>query len=122
MYSSVSWASGALIFTGVSAGCLGFVIFATSRQSLSGLRTLVGGAEPPARPSRTDRLLGKLVLFVVFLGVTTLIILLFTFARFYQAPGARNATTVSPTTGEAVDWAALCEANDAAALAALGLS
>ena len=69
----------------------------------------------------TIRLLGKVTLFVIFLGVTTLIIMLFTFAQFYAAGSARNATTVDAT-GELIDWQALCDANDEAALAALGLS
>ena len=42
---------GALIFTLICTGCLGFVIFFTGKQSLSGLRRVVRCAEPAAVPA-----------------------------------------------------------------------
>lgn len=81
-------------------------------------------------------LLGKLLLFAIFLLVTLLIILLFTFTPFYAAGGTRNTTALrvsdvtyssaAPASREAgsVEWLALCDDYDSnvAALAALGLS
>ena len=131
------WQSGALVFSAIAVSCLGFVIFVTSKQPLSGLRQVVGGGPPPpARPTRADALLGKLLLFAIFLLVTLLIILLFAFTPFYAAGGSRNTTAVrvagvthssaDPASSEAgrVDWLALCDdyGSNVAALTALGLS
>ena len=112
--TQLRWMRGALIFTLICTGCLGFVIFFTGKQSLSGLRRVVRCAELPAVPAaRLDLLLGKLVLFVVFNGASLAIILLFTFTPIYSAGGeARNRTA----------WGDACDANDELALAALGLS
>ena len=132
-----AWQSGALVFSAIAVSCLGFVIFVTSKQPLSGLRQVVGGGPPPpARPTRADALLGKLLLFAIFLLVTLLIILLFAFTPFYAAGGSRNTTAVrvagvthssaDPASSEAgrVDWLALCDdyGSNVAALTALGLS
>ena len=63
-------------------------------------------------PARIDLLLGKLVLFLIFNGVSLAIILLFTFTPIYTAGEARNRTA----------WGDACDNNDQQALAALGLS
>ena len=69
-------------------------------------------ATPKPNQARLDLLLGKLVLFLVFNGVSLAIILFFTFTPIYNAGEARNRTA----------WGDACDANDELALAALGLS
>lgn len=107
------WFRGAVTFGSVCAGCLGFVIFATGKQSLSGLRRVACCCAPPATPpARLDLLLGKLALFLIFNGISFAIIFLFTFTPIYSAGEPRNRTA----------WGEACDANDEQALAALGLS
>ena len=83
--TSAYWMHGLLAFTVICLGCLGFVIFVTSKQSLSGLRHLVrGGVPPPARPTPRDRLLGKCMLFAIFGVVCALILLFFATVPLYS--------------------------------------
>ena len=102
-------AEGIACFALITLLCLAFVIFATSSQSLSGLRDSCGcGGKPkdgekkkrgsiagrrsqaevgqplPAPITRGDKLRGKICLFVVFNAVTFLIVVIFAFAPFYS--------------------------------------
>ena len=102
-------AEGIACFALITLLCLAFVIFATSSQSLSGLRDSCGcggkskngasgkrGSMPnrrsqaevgqplPAPITRGDKLRGKICLFVVFNAVTFLIVVIFAFAPFYS--------------------------------------
>jgi hypothetical protein len=69
-------------------------------------------ASPDPNQARLDLLLGKLVLFLIFNGVSLAIILFFTFTPIYSAGEARNRSS----------WGDACDTNDELALAALGLS
>lgn len=155
---------GFLYFVGVTAFCLGFVIFGTSAQSLTGLREACcgccarrprtgpapdadaadggsAGAEASTSASRggpdgrrktlharnmhpsipmphlgkaSDRIQGQVVLFLLFSMLVGVIVLFFTYVPLYShaPPGGRNDAA----------WRAACDAYDAAALAAFGLS
>ena len=109
------WGQGLLIFTIICSGCLGFVIFVTSKQSLSGLRFIVrpNGPPPPLRPTARDKLLGKCALFGIFFGVCALILAFFAFVPFYT-----NGTGATRNTA---DWQAACDAVDRAELRRMGL-
>jgi len=78
------WKHGLVFFIIICFSCLNFVIFVTSKQSFSGLRHLVRGPPPPARPTKGDFLLGKLALFFIFFCVCALILLFFAVVPLYS--------------------------------------
>ena len=83
--TALYWKHGLAAFSIICFSCLSFVIFVTSKQSLSGLRHLVrGGVPPPARPTPRDRLLGKCMLFAIFGVVCALILLFFATVPLYS--------------------------------------
>ena len=145
--TSSDWLEGAAVFVLIAVCCLGFVVFGTSKQSLSGLKHLFLKGPPPGRElAPYDEFLGKVlcffsglprpptyhllptthphlcpltkvVLFLAFLLLTGVIMLFFAVVPLYSATGERRLTTEQ---GE--DWQTPCAANDKAALALLGLS
>ena len=80
--------------------------------SCAGLSAIVGGPPPPDSPTKRDRLLGQIVLFVIFLSISGVIMLFFATVPIYSAHSYRN------TTG----WLEACEAGDLEALRAWGIS
>jgi len=111
------WSQGAGVFTVIATLCLGFVIFVTSKQTLSGLKHIFcRGPPPPDSPTRADYMLGKMVLFVCFLVLTGAIMLFFATVPLYSAGEARR-----PTIGGR-DWVDACMSNDVVALEEMGLS
>lgn len=101
------WRQGAAVFFGIAVFCLAFVIFATSKQSLSGLKAVFcKGARPVSEPSQGDRLAGKVCLFLLFMCLTGLIMLFFSVVPFYSAGRERR---LNNTLGE--DWKTPCEAD-----------
>lgn len=74
--------------------CLGFVVFGTSKQSLSGLKHVFLKGPPPGRElAPHDQLLGKIVLFFAFLSLTGIIMLFFSVVPLYRAKGERRLTS-----------------------------
>ena len=63
-----------------------------------------------------DFLLGKIVLFALFLSLTGAILLFFSVVPLYSAKQTRNGEYMNIT------WEAACESNDLAVLGELGLS
>ena len=63
--TSSDWLEGAAIFVLIAVCCLGFVVFGTSKQSLSGLKHLFLKGPPPGRElAPYDELLGKVWCFL----------------------------------------------------------
>jgi len=68
--------------------CLGFVIFQTSKQTLSGFLTICCGAAPrqekykDSNEKRMDNRKGKVAFFVIYFMTTCLIVLFFSFVPF----------------------------------------
>ena len=93
-YVQEYWLRGLALFGLICGCCLGFVIFVTSRQTLSGLRHLVGrGPPPPLIPDARDRMLGKIVLFVIFELVCATILLLFAVLPIFTGSGGSRGPT-----------------------------
>ena len=103
------WLRGLGIFVLVVGGCLGFVVFVTSKQSLSGLKHLVSkrAPPPPLRPTRRDRLLGQCCLFGLFCLVCVAIITFFATVHLWQHGTGRARRTVHVDACSSVDEAAL---------------
>lgn len=118
---------GLAVFFGIATVSLGFVIFVTSKQTLTGLKAVARCKEPTRRPTLArggsadqqsegprdawDNFKGKCALFVTFYFVTLFFVAFFAIVPFYHEEGTRETAT----------WKAACDANDAAALQALGL-
>lgn len=135
---------GACIFAGISLFCLAFVIFATSAQSLSGLRAaccccsgkaLVGSrrrisVRNPSPVSRdnlavpikerdntADRIKGQCCLFFLFAIATFGIILAFAYIPFYRAEPLKRGMVRDDAL-----WREACTKYDTIELRRLGLS
>lgn len=118
-YVQAYWQRGLFFFSCIMCGCLSFVIFVTSKQSLAGLRHFVGGPPPPPRPTKRDRLLGQALLFLLFLLVCVCIMLFFAFTPLYsQAYPDQGPNRPRNTTG----WLDACNAYDETALRLLGIA
>lgn len=74
------------------------------------------GLAQATHTSVRDKLMGKVVLFFVFLVAVALIVILFTFHPIYQVDKAKHGERNTAA------WLDACRRNDKAALAALGLS
>ena len=62
--TSSDWLEGAAVFVLIAVCCLGFVVFGTSKQSLSGLKHLFLKGPPPGRElAPYDEFLGKVLCF-----------------------------------------------------------
>ena len=109
------WVQGAFVFALISASCLGFVIFSTSRQSFSGLCHMACPRRysRPVCPTRRDELLGQAFLFVTFYAACGVIIAFFTIVPIYSAGEGRRDDGA---------WRQACDDNDVEALAKMGLS
>eukprot|EP00940_MAST-03C_sp_MAST-3C-sp2_P001604 g1604.t1 len=119
---------GALVLTGVIVLSIGFVVFVTSKQTLSELRNMFrctdrtrsasGAKVSPATSSdvttmtdATDRMHGKIALFLIYNFLTLLIVLFFTYVPFYSEGGVRNTES----------WEDVCDRADPDELASMGL-
>ena len=122
------WRAGLMWFILVCCSCLGFVIFVTSKQTLSGLRALVQrrAPKPPPEPASKeaalrarllDLILGQLLLFFIFFGVCVLIMLFFSFVNYLP-----YTVHADERPRRSAAWADACAANDEDALARFGLS
>jgi len=108
---SLVWRGGFVLF-GVVVGCLGFVIFMTSQQTLTGLQKTCSCCcrtcqreTPPCLA--TDRLQGKLVLFAIYSFICFIVVIFFGAVPMYYEDGTRDKP-----------WAEACANYDKAVLAA----
>jgi len=87
---------GFLVLFGVITGCLAFVIFVTSQQTLTGLMDVCScccaSCKPKEPPSpAVDRFRGKVVLFVIYSAVCWSIVGFFSIVPLYSQDGTRDA-------------------------------
>ena len=107
----------------IVCGCVGFVVFVTSRQTLSGLcgvccgrKARIGascGSNSSEQDSsnRTDLMMGKLALFLIYVSISIFIVMFFAIVPLYHEGGSRNET----------GWGEICDRGDYDELRAAGL-
>ena len=113
----------------IVCGCVGFVVFVTSRQTLSGLcgvccgrkaariETSCGSSSSSNSEQqqdssyRTDLMMGKFVLFLIYVSISIFIVMFFAIVPLYHQGGSRNET----------GWSEICDRGDFDELRAAGL-
>ena len=124
-YTKSLFSRGLGILFIIVCGCVGFVVFVTSRQTLSGLRSMcctrtsrVGSGNSGSSNStgidssnRTDLIMGRLALFVIYVSISIFIVMFFAIVPLYNEGGTRNET----------GWIEICDRGDFDELRAAGL-
>jgi len=124
-YTKSLFPKGLAILFLIVSGCVGFVVFVTSRQTLSGLLSVCCSRQSRVydRSSssssssssdsgyRNDLMMGKIVLFLFYVAISIIIVMFFAVVPLYHESGTRNET----------GWIEICDRGDYDELRAAGL-